>query len=69
VLAFTTEYGTKPPPEVVDLFHDLDAVSVGGNKEDTISDMCMGFCYDPLAGLGIVNMNDRCTEQNGTRCR
>ena len=69
VLAFTTEYGTKPPREIVDLFHDLEAASPDEKHVDTIRDVCMGFCYDPLAGLGIVNMNDRCTDQNGTRCR
>jgi hypothetical protein len=69
VLAFTTEYGTMPPLEVVDLFHDVEAVLTDEEHAETISDVCMGFCYDPLAGLGIINMNDRCREHNGTRCR
>jgi hypothetical protein len=69
ILAFTTEYGTKPPPEVVDLFHDLEAVSLDESAVDTVGDVCMGFCYDPLAGLGIKYMNDRCTDRNGTRCK
>jgi hypothetical protein len=69
VLAFTTEYGTKPPRDLVDLFRDLQALSLDQKETETTSDVCMGFCYDPLAGLGIVNMNQRCTERNGTRCR
>jgi hypothetical protein len=69
VLAFTSEYGTEPPREVVTLFHDLDSVAPAERELRTVNDICMGFCYDPLAGLGLENMNDRCAEQNGTRCK
>jgi hypothetical protein len=69
VLAFTTEYGTEPPKEVVDLFHNLESVAPAEKELGTVNDICMGFCYDPLAGLGLVNMNDRCGEKNGTRCK
>jgi hypothetical protein len=69
VLAFTTEYGTEPPREVVDLFHDLESLAPAEQELRTMSDVCMGFCYDPLAGLGLVNINDRCRERNGTRCK
>jgi hypothetical protein len=69
VLAFTTEYGIQPPREVVDLFHELEASAPAENKLRTVNDICMGFCYDPLAGLGLENLNDRCAERNGTRCK
>lgn len=69
VLAFTTEYGTQPPREVVDLFHELESVAPAERERRTVNDICMGFCYDPLAGLGLENMNDRCAERNGTRCK
>ena len=69
VLAFTSEYGTKPPREVVDLFHDLESVAPAEKQLRTVNDICMGFCYDPLAGLGLENLNDRCTDQNGTHCK
>jgi hypothetical protein len=69
VLAFTTEYETQPPREVVDLFHELESVIPAGKELRRVNDICMGFCYDPLAGLGLENMNDRCKEQNGTRCK
>lgn len=69
VLAFTTEYGTEPPREVVKLFQDLESVAPAEKELGTENDICMGFCYDPLAGLGLLNMNDRCVENNGTRCR
>ncbi len=69
VSAFTTEYGTDPPIEVVDLFNDLESVALTEKELGTEGDICMGFCYDPLAGLGLANINDRCVERNGTRCK
>jgi hypothetical protein len=69
VLAFTSEYGTEPPREVVDLFHELGSLAPAENEVRTVNDICMGFCYDPLAGLGLGNMNDRCSERNGTVCK
>lgn len=69
VLAFTSEYGTEPPKEIVDLFQDLHGAVTEQKEIGTVTDVCVGFCYDPLAGLGLSNMNDRCTEKNGTRCR
>lgn len=69
VLAFTTEYETQPPKEVVDLFHELESFAPATNELRTVNDICLGFCYDPLAGLGLENLNDRCAERNGTRCK
>lgn len=69
VLAFTTEYETQPPREIVDLFHELESVAPPEKELRTVNDICMGSCYDPLAGLGLENMNDRCSERNGTRCK
>lgn len=69
VSAFTSEYGTEPPKEVVDLFHDLESVAPAEKELRAVNDVCMGFCYDPLAGLGLDNLNDRCKEQNGTHCK
>lgn len=69
VLAFTTEYRTQPPRELVDLFHELESVAPPEMEQRTVNDICMGFCYDPLAGLGLENLNDRCVERNGTRCK
>jgi hypothetical protein len=72
VLAFTSEYGTAPSKEIVDLFHEIEGLrpteKLGTNS---VKDVCLGFCYDPLAGLGFVYANNRCfTDRNGkTRCR
>ncbi|MGA8539313.1 MAG: hypothetical protein WB566_07415, partial [Terriglobales bacterium] len=69
VSAFTNEYGTQPPKEVVDIFHELESVAPAEEELRTVNDICTGFCYDPLAGLGLENMNDRCAERNGTHCK
>ena len=62
VLAFTTEYGTAPPHEVIELFHELEAAMppAGEWRKLAMRDVCLGFCYDPLAGLGLIYSNDRC---------
>jgi hypothetical protein len=65
VLAYSTEYGTEPPIEIVDLFHDLESFVPSETKMRTVSDICLGFCYDPLAGMGVEYFNDRC---RNTRC-
>ena len=69
VMAFTSEYRTDPPSEVVALFRELEFVAPMQGELTTVNDVCLGFCYDPLAGLGLENMNDRCAERNGTRCK
>jgi hypothetical protein len=68
VLAFTTEYGSTPPKEVVDLFRDLESVVPIETSLGTVADVCLGFCYDPVAGLGLADTSIRCREQNGTHC-
>jgi hypothetical protein len=58
VLAFTSENGVRPPPEVVDLFHLWETVEPIRRWNTQVADVCLGFCYGPLAGLGIQAMND-----------
>jgi len=71
--AFTSEYGTSPPKELVELFHDLTTTPVYGGEWHTSRkhDICLGFCYDPLAGLGFDASNQRCHNANGRvwRCQ
>jgi hypothetical protein len=69
VLAFTTENRTAPPPKLLGLFRSLESAVPATKRSGDMKDICFGFCYDPLAGLGIVYMNDRCTDRNGTHCR
>jgi hypothetical protein len=69
ILAFTTENGTSPPPEFRSLFRVLESAAPAAKQAGDEKDICFGFCYDPLAGLGIVYMNDRCVDRNGTHCK
>ncbi len=69
VLAFSSEDGTLPPPKLLTVFRDLESVAPATNQTDYLKDICFGFCYDPLAGLGIVYLNDRCTFGNGAHCK
>lgn len=69
VLAFTTENRTTPPPKLLSLFRSLESIVPATKQSGEKKDICFGFCYDPLAGLGIVYMNDRCTDWNGTHCK
>jgi hypothetical protein len=58
--AYTTDKGTTPPVEIVDLFHDLDKLPRLRETESDRKDVCLGFCYDPLSGLGSLYANHRC---------
>jgi hypothetical protein len=69
LLAFTTEDGIPPPLQLLNVFHALESAVPATKPSGEEKDVCLGFCYDPLAGLGIVYVNDRCTERNGTRCK
>jgi hypothetical protein len=69
VLAFTTENGSAPPAKLISMFHTLESVISATKPSGDGKDICFGFCYDPLAGLGVVYMNERCTDGNGTRCK
>jgi hypothetical protein len=68
VLSFTSENHTPPPPKLLSLFRSLESAVPATKQSGDEKDICFGFCYDPLAGLGIVYMNDRCTDRNGTHC-
>jgi hypothetical protein len=57
--AYTT--GVTPPPEIVALFEDLEKLPRPRQSASDLKDVCLGFCYDPLAGLGRLYANHRCT--------
>ncbi len=70
-LAFTTEYRSVPPEAITDMFHEIEALPTGPVKSWPFRDVCLGFCYDPLAALGFVYSNERCFVGLGgaTKCR
>ena len=59
VMAFSTENGAKPPREVVALFRDLESAAPTEIRLGTMKDVCIGFCYGPMAGLGFAYLNGR----------
>jgi hypothetical protein len=52
--------GTPPPREIVDIFNDLEKLPRGQETQSARKDVCLGFCYDPLSGLGLLYANHRC---------
>jgi len=58
ILSYTSE--KTPPSEIVALFHDLEAAPRSSLPPSDIRDVCLGFCYDPPAGLGFLFSNHRC---------
>ena len=62
VLSFSSENRSEPPREVVDLFDESEKLPVAQTYSGgTIKDVCLGFCYDPMAALGFVYANSRCS--------
>ena len=59
LLAFTTEYGTNPPSEIRDMLAQIEKLP-GPQESSAFQDVCLGFCYDPVAGLGFTYSNERC---------
>jgi hypothetical protein len=61
ITAFTTENATAPPADLVDFFRGVErAPSTGASSRYEVRDVCLGFCYDPKAGLGYSAENQRC---------
>lgn len=71
ILAFTTEYATTPPVELVRIFRELDGTKPDSTTRGKTRDVCLGFCYDPVAGLGFTAANQRCGgySPSGYTCR
>lgn len=58
--AYTTDQGATPPQEIIDLFRDLQKTPRSEEGQSEMRDVCLGFCYDPLSGLGRLYANYRC---------
>jgi len=57
---------------LVAVFHEIEGLHPTAEwGRYSINDVCLGFCYDPLAGLGFIFAADRCrTDNDGKmRCR
>lgn len=68
--AYISERGSLPPPEIVDLFNDLEKLPHASESQSEFKDVCLGFCYDPLSALGYLYANHRCFNNgHGVVCR
>jgi hypothetical protein len=69
--AYTTDKGETPPQEIVGLFNDLERLPRSRESQSELRDVCFGFCYDPLSGLGALYANHRCRydEHGDVVCR
>ena len=67
VLAFTSEYGTSPPREITALFHEIEQLPASSERQFEVRDVCLGFCYDPVAALGftVLSQRTRLLDANG----
>ena len=59
LLAFTTQHGTAPPETITDLFRELEKLPASEQRISAIRDVCLGFCYDPVAALGFTISTQR----------
>jgi hypothetical protein len=67
---YTTENGSAPPKELVDLFNDLEKLPHSSETQSELKDVCLGFCYDPLSAMGYLYANHRCFNAgHGNVCR
>lgn len=52
-LTFTTEDRTVLPPDLTKLFRELEGLPKAEQFQKVIQDVCLGFCYDPVAPLSV----------------
>lgn len=57
LLAFTSESHTAPPQDVANLFHEIEQLP-GKEQTAQVRDVCLGFCFDPVAALGFWYSNE-----------
>jgi hypothetical protein len=51
--AYTMDNGSMPPQEIVNLFHDLEALPRSAETRRQVKDICLGFCYGPQSEVGV----------------
>jgi len=59
LLSFISEQGTSPPKEVTDWFHQIESLPFRDERRFAHRDVCLGFCYDPVAALGFAVLPQR----------
>ena len=71
LFAFTSEYQTTPPREITDLFNEIQGLPESERRSWAVRDVCLGFCYGPVAALGFQYSNQPCfvLARGATQCR
>jgi hypothetical protein len=65
IASFTTENRISPPASMVGFFSEAKALAATGTISPyEMRDVCLGFCYDPKAGLGYTATNQRCVDRS-----
>jgi len=65
-----TKDDAVPPPDIVNLFNQLEKLPRSSPGQEEMRDVCLGFCYDPLSAMGYLFANNRCFNAGqGTVCR
>ena len=59
LLSFISEQRTSPPKEVTDWFHQIASLPLRDEQRFALRDVCLGFCYDPVAALGFAVLPQR----------
>jgi hypothetical protein len=64
ITAFTTENATPPPSKLRTFLADIEREPpLNTSQRYELRDVCLGFCYDPKAGLGDRAENERCSQR------
>jgi hypothetical protein len=70
ISAHTSENKLVPPAEAISIFNQIISLPAKPFSQTARMDVCLGFCYDPLASLGYLYANERCRNAgSGFRCR
>jgi hypothetical protein len=59
LFAFSSEYQTSPPQLVKDLLDETEKLPAAELRPVEVRDVCLGFCYGPLAALGYKYGSNR----------
>ncbi len=59
MLSSTSENALPVPRIVTELFYELEKLPADHESPVVIRDVCLGFCYDPVAALGFTVLKQR----------
>ena len=63
-VGFLSEHQTAPPREVIDLFEELRRIPLIEERPHVFRDICLGFCYSPVAKRIPVDEGRTAREEN-----